>query len=613
MLVGKHKHGMRQVEMSARCKAIAWLIAGLMAPGLAVAEETFDLAKFRSLAASDRSAGIEQGRQALDSGRFRDDPVTERQVLWYMGGAAIGMPDDLTLGEVVLRLNSLGELHRDDIALAYADFLRGARDIELDHAGQGLAVVLRGANRIALNDDPNIRATASSELCKAFNSAARLEQALEYCHRHTEAVRGFNDPAQLARAEYLEASTLSQLGRHSESVPLWESARRRFLEIDLPVLAARAAGSLAMDLLDLERVEEALPLALEAKRVGEEAGNPISAYMAQQSIAQALFALGRLDEAHREIDAAIAGTRPLGLPDLMLTMLELKEQLALASGHVEQAQAAAKERGALQAEPAPAALNITIDALEQRYLAREQALRIRELEQENTAKANALERSRIEADLRESALRAQRTTLWLIALVCVALAVALVSIALLLRSQRKLAENLRRHAREDALTGVGNRRALFEAIQATLASGRHNHALILIDVDHFKQLNDTGGHPFGDAVLRSVAHALRASAPPQAVVYRHGGEEFALLYEDCDESRTLALAEKLRNAVRELEFALDGDGQAVRITISLGVCLLSNSPAPEASTWVQAADRALYAAKRDGRDRVALVESPSPA
>src|SRR5690606_16490882 len=119
--------------------------------------------------------------------------------------------------------------------------------------------------------------------------------------------------------------------------------------------------------------------------------------------------------------------------------LGLREQLALAEGDVTQAQAIAAERESLQSDPIQTELSLTIDAMEQRYLAREQALRIRELEQENAAKANALERSRMEADARESSLRAQRTTLLLTALACVALAVALVAIALLLRSQKRLA------------------------------------------------------------------------------------------------------------------------------------------------------------------------------
>lgn len=593
--------------MLKRTGAFACLLVGLLALGQALAVEDFDLAAFRVLAASDRAAGIEQGRKALDSGRFQNAPATERQVLWYMGGAAIGMPDDVALSEITLRLDSLGRAHGDDAALAYADFLHGAREIDLGREGKGLALVLQGANRISLDEDPNMRAIAAAELCRAFGGAGKPEQALEHCQRYTEAARSLGDESQLARAEYLQASNLSWLGRPLESIPLWQAARNRYTRLGLPILAARATGSLAVDMVETGQNDEALAFAREAQQAGEAAGNPISAYMAQMTAARALFALGRVQEARQEIDAAITGVRELERPDLLRQALGLREQLALAEGDVTQAQAIAAERESLQSDPIQTELSLTIDAMEQRYLAREQALRIRELEQENAAKANALERSRMEADARESSLRAQRTTLLLTALACVALAVALVAIALLLRSQKRLAEGLRRHAYEDALTGVGNRRALFEAIAGVLTSGTHEHALILIDVDHFKQINDSGGHPFGDHILLGMAQALREAALAQASVYRYGGEEFALLCPGCDEAAALALAERLRDVVRGLAFDLDGG--TTRVTISLGVCPLPRSPAPEPSVWVQAADRALYEAKSGGRDRVVLAQS----
>lgn len=591
--------------------AIACLLVGLLTLGQAFAEEDFDLAAFRVLAASDRAAGIEEGRKALDSGRFQDAPVTERQALWYMGGAAIGMPDDVALSEIALRLDSLGRARGDEVALAYSDFLRGSREIDLGREGEGLALVLRGANRIGLHEDPNMRAIAAAELCRAFGGAGKPEQAAEHCQRYTDAARSLGDESQLARAEYLQASNLSWLGHQLESIPLWQAARDRYNKLDQPVLAARATGSLAGDLVEIGQHAEALAYAREAQQAGEAAGNPISAYMAQMTAAQALFALGRLDEARRDIDTATAGIRAIERPDLLRQALGLQEQLALAEGNVTQAQAIAAERDSLKSDPIQAELNLTIDALEQRYLAREQALRIRELEQENAAKANALERSRIEAEARESSLRAQRTTLLLTALACVALAVALVAIALLLRSQKRLAEGLRRHAYEDALTGVGNRRALFEAVAGVLAGGMREHALILIDVDYFKQINDTGGHPFGDHILLTLGQVLQKASHGQASVYRYGGEEFALLCPDCDEAAALELAERLRSAVRGLTF--DQDGRTTRVTISLGVCPLSRSPAPEPSVWVQTADRALYEAKTGGRDRVILAHSAMPS
>lgn len=587
----------------------AWLIA------LAAAADTapFDLQAYRLLAASDRAAGIAQGRAALDSGVFGDDTAGERQLLWYMGGAAIGMPDDVALGEVVLRLQGLGAARGDSVALAYADFLRGARMIDLGDSGDGLATTLRGANRIEESDDPQLRATAASELCRAFSAVDKSEQALAHCRRYTSIVRPLGDSAVIARAEYLEAVVLSRLDRPAEAIPLWQSARERFLARGLGALADRAAGALASDLISVGRGDDALALARVAERAGRDNGNAISTYFAQGVAARALLALGRGEEGASEVAAAIDGIRALHQPAMLAELLAVQAQLAEAAGDAALAQRAQAEIESLSTEPISDAQGAAIATLEQRYVAREQALRIRELEQQNEHKAAALEQSRAEAQRRAEALRDQRLILVLAVLGCVALVVALASMLLLWRAQRRIAAGLRAHAYRDALTGLGNRRALFEAIDAVLAQpdvATAGHCLILVDVDRFKAINDRGGHPFGDQVLIGIAAALHAVAGTRAQVCRLGGEEFALLCPRLGIDAACALAEAARDAVRALRFDLDGGVETV--SVSLGVAPLDRCASPDATTWVQCADRALYEAKSGGRDRVVVAEAALP-
>jgi two-component system, cell cycle response regulator len=166
----------------------------------------------------------------------------------------------------------------------------------------------------------------------------------------------------------------------------------------------------------------------------------------------------------------------------------------------------------------------------------------------------------------------------------------------------RAAENeLSLRAVTDPLTGLPNRRALDERLQLLIAEGGRGRrfALVLGDVDHFKKVNDTHGHAAGDAVLVHVAQTLKCNVRCTDFVARYGGEEFVVLYADIDETNALRLAEGLRIAIA------DSNGP-LPITISFGVCANRPNERTDASAVLNAADRALYAAKRQGRDRVAL-------
>jgi diguanylate cyclase (GGDEF)-like protein len=170
--------------------------------------------------------------------------------------------------------------------------------------------------------------------------------------------------------------------------------------------------------------------------------------------------------------------------------------------------------------------------------------------------------------------------------------------ALLFRQVEQLATT-------DGLTGIHNRRHFMEQAARELA-GAHRHrrpvAAIMLDIDHFKQVNDSYGHAAGDEVIRVVAERLTSALRREDLLGRYGGEEFALLIRN-DEVGALALAERLRQSVQDA-VVLTPDGP-VQVTISVGVSMcLPTDAAPE--QLLARADAALYTAKQEGRNRVAV-------
>jgi len=164
----------------------------------------------------------------------------------------------------------------------------------------------------------------------------------------------------------------------------------------------------------------------------------------------------------------------------------------------------------------------------------------------------------------------------------------------------------------DALTGVPNRHFFTEALARAWREERSEpQSILMIDIDHFKLLNDRYGHPVGDGCLREVARVLqRGLARPHDVLARYGGEEFIVLLRDCSVGGALLVAERLRAAVLQLRLENSGSPDGV-VTVSIGVASGELTEAVAAAQMVEAADRALYEAKLAGRNRVKLATGRS--
>ncbi len=158
-------------------------------------------------------------------------------------------------------------------------------------------------------------------------------------------------------------------------------------------------------------------------------------------------------------------------------------------------------------------------------------------------------------------------------------------------------------AMTDPLTGVANRRAFDSEMKRRLSECRRRGStmsLVMVDVDHFKRFNDTFGHQAGDVVLQGVAGVLQSALREMDIVARYGGEEFAIVLPATELDGSALAADRMRQAVRATEFAVEGIDRPV--TVSVGVATLL--PGESAEALLRRADESLYASKNAGRDRV---------
>jgi diguanylate cyclase (GGDEF)-like protein len=184
---------------------------------------------------------------------------------------------------------------------------------------------------------------------------------------------------------------------------------------------------------------------------------------------------------------------------------------------------------------------------------------------------------------------------------CVSLVLTIAIIDIIQGIIRQLQHRLVEQAITDPLTGAYNRRHMETRLAEALESGRRREApaaLLLIDVDHFKRINDEQGHKAGDTVLKGLVRVVRSRARKVDLLFRMGGEEFVLLLPDTTESDAVSVAEDIRQAIAQSSLL---DGRVVTASIGVG----SARPEDSAETWIKETDAAMYAAKEAGRNRVA--------
>lgn len=190
--------------------------------------------------------------------------------------------------------------------------------------------------------------------------------------------------------------------------------------------------------------------------------------------------------------------------------------------------------------------------------------------------------------------------------VCVTIA-DVTELAVAWKEREVALEALRDSSERDALTGLYNRRHVDRRLQAEYNSWtrhRDSFAVLLFDIDHFKRINDTYGHPTGDAVLRKIASTVSPQLRNSDILGRYGGEEFMVILPHCNEAGAAVVAEKVRHAIEQ--DALELSSGELKVTVSVGGCAAAEGLTGVAAL-VAEADQALYDAKHAGRNQVCIV------
>jgi diguanylate cyclase (GGDEF)-like protein len=198
----------------------------------------------------------------------------------------------------------------------------------------------------------------------------------------------------------------------------------------------------------------------------------------------------------------------------------------------------------------------------------------------------------------------------------IALAVMGISLAALLASliltwgRTERMQELERQASQDALTGLSNRRRFEQDLAAAMARSRRDGstgALLMLDLDRFKQVNDSHGHPAGDLLIREIAEVLRSRTRASDSLARLGGDEFAVILPRCSREEARLTAEAIADEIRDHR----SDEAAEPVTVSIGVSMFGTDPRTSVATVVSEADAAMYAAKDEGRDAVRVFDPHS--
>jgi len=471
--------------------------------------------------------------------------------------------------------------------LGYLQYTRGALADAL--------VNLQNAYRLSAQlGDEKGRLEALSNIANVYADVhvAQYDRAIEYYRQLLGNYEKHGQPSDVADTLFNIGSTFETKGDFAAAELHFRRALAMFQKLQRPSDVAYTKRALGLALMKQGRASEALPLLDEAVAFYEKAHDAEGTASAKQYLGMVYRRLGRFREALTELDAA----RRYFEQEKNVRFLEKNaEEGALAYAQL------GDWRNAYDAEARHTAIAQTLAAMRNDELS--SRLRVAFDSEKKDRENRALAR---ENGLRAVALREAERSRKLQIAVSALIALLAAAMAILFWRQVVNTRRMRAMAMTDELTRLPNRRhilALAEiAFDAAKREGRAA-AVIVLDIDRFKRINDTFGHAAGDAVLRSVAHTCRAELRATDQIGRIGGEEFLVVLHSATAEQAHEIAERLRLAVERLD--LSSIAPNLHTTISLGVCVTSDY---NTSAAIATADAMLYRAK-ENRNRVEWAQT----
>lgn len=525
---------------------------------------------------------------------------------------------DARLAEVA-RLREAGDLAaaRDAARAVFAAAVAaGADDIALEAGLACYALDLRLGDHVGMLDDgallrPRLQATDRRRelgdllrrMALSACELARFDLALTLAHDSCEAARDQADDRELALSLAALGACFERMGDAWQGERLMSEALEVALRVDEPYVRMVVLNNLCavcigrfyrmrgVDDADAQAaVERAVVHARAAQALLPQLPDPLFGVFVDGNLGEALLHAGRLDEAEPLLHDALARSRAQGFHAQTWRITCSIAEAEIKHGLLHEALARLDAIG-------PAAIaarqHATLIRLHQTIYraARElgdtyRALRALEAH-ERLERERATRQLRAQSELFVTRAETDRVRQEALA-------------------AREHARRFRDEARRDALTGLANRRDLQERLPARLvaaAAQQRPVSLAVIDLDHFKRINDRHGHALGDRVLVSIARLLREGLRHSDVLARVGGEEFVVVLFDTAPDLALEVLERLRHRVEGHAWSACAEGLAV--TLSIGV---AHAPGYELVPLFERADRALYRAKAEGRNKLVLAE-----
>ena len=564
--------------------ALAVAVAGA---GTAAGQEPTSIEMFRRLSVEDPHGCLQSGEVLLAGEWAAAHPDWRREIALRMARAATLVSDTQALDAAVARLEAQAAEGGDAVAGAYAGLVRAAALADSGKVADAIEAATVAATTLRETNDERLRAFAAGEMCDVTARAARADLADSHCGEARRLWEPLGDLYQLGRIDNYLSMIARERDDIQEAIRLGKRAREEFIRAGMPSLGSMMDDNLAGMYLDAGDPEQALALSSSALRHEEATGKVQHAVLSRMNIAHAQALLGRHRQARESIARAIADAERIGYDVVLTSLYQVQLLVGKAAGDNQLVQQAA------------AKLVDTVNRLataEREKALSEAAARYR------TAVAEA-EVARLD----ESIARTRLRTI-LIAVSGASFAVIAALLLLLLRAGRRRERELAVLSRTDSLTGAATRRAFVAGAEAALAqaaAGGPAAALLVLDADHFKRINDEHGHPAGDEALRQLTSRVRGQIRAGDVLGRLGGEEFGLILGEIDGGEAARRAEAIRAAVSERP--LDLGGRQVALTASIGVAVLDRARHASVEQWLAAADAAVYEAKRAGRNRVVVA------